>query len=67
MKVKVITKYFGTFTSDDLKDVEYDDVLNLINSVSKGDTNNLSFDDNGDKIFFPEEVLKNSVFIVTKD
>jgi len=67
MKVKVITKYFGTFISDDLKDVEYDDILNLINSVSKGDTNNLSFDYKGDKLFLSEEVLKNSVFIVTKE
>jgi len=66
MKVKVITKDHGEFISDET-DADYDEVLKLINSVSKGDTNNLSFDYKGDKLFIPEEVLKNSVFIVTKD
>jgi len=66
MKVKVITKDQGEFISDEI-DADYDEVLKLINNVSKGETNNLRFDYKGDKLFLPEEVLKNSVFIVTKD
>lgn len=66
MRVKVLTKDHGEFMSDELG-VEYEDLIEFIDATSKGGQSNLRFDYNGGKIFFTEEVLKTSVFIITKD
>lgn len=66
MRVKVLTKDHGEFMSDELT-VEYTDLLELIAKAAQGTLNRLTLNYNEDKIFFTEEVLKSSVFIVTKD
>jgi len=66
MRVKVLTKDHGEFMSDKLS-VEYEDLIELIDNCSKGGHSNIKFNYNDGKIFFTEEVLRTSVFIVTKD
>jgi hypothetical protein len=66
MRIKVITKDHGEFISDELS-IECEELGALVDTTSKGGHSNLKFNYNGGKIFFTEEVLKTSVFIVTKD
>ena len=67
MRIKVITKDHGEYNSDLIKDATYEDALGLIEVVAKGGASHLDFPYKEGKIFFTEEVLKTSVFVVMKD
>lgn len=67
MRVKVITKDQGEYNSDLIEDATYEDALGLIEKVAKGQSPHLAFPFKGGRMFFTEEVLKTSVFIVMKD
>jgi len=66
MRIKVITKDHGEFISDELI-TDHSEVVNLVNNASTSESSNLMFIYNGSMILFPSEVLRTSVFIVTKD
>jgi hypothetical protein len=67
MRIKVITKDNGEYTSDVIEDTTCNDALNVITAVAKGQASHLEFQYAGGKILFPEEILKTSVFIVLED
>jgi len=67
MRIKVITKDHGEFISDKFIEMDYNQLIKLINDISSGKYSNLHFNFNKGKVFFTEEVLKTSVFIVMKD
>ena len=67
MRIKVITKDQGEYYSDLIEDATYEDVLDFIEKVVKGQASHLAFTFKGGRMFFTEEVLKNSVFIVMRD
>lgn len=67
MRIKVITKDHGEFISDPLTEVDADETSEIVNRASIGTLSNLQFKYNGGRIYFTEEVMKTSVFIVFKD
>ena len=67
MRIKVITKDQGEFISDKFIGMDYNQLIKLINDTSSGKYGNLHFNFNKGKVFFTEEVLKTSVFVVMKD
>ena len=67
MRIKVITKDQVEYNSDLIKDATYEDALSIIEGVAKGHATHLSFPYRQGKIFFTEEVLKTSVFVVIKE
>jgi len=67
MRVKVITKDHGEYTSDKITEVVSNELNDIVNRASQGNLSNLQFKYNGDRIFFTGEILKTSVFIVMED
>jgi len=67
MRIKVITKEHGEYNSDLIKDATYEDAISLIEKVAKGQASHLAFPFKGGRMFFTEELLKTSVFVVMKD
>lgn len=67
MRVKVITKEHGEFISDKIIGMDYNQLIKLIDDTSSGKSGSLHFNFNKGKVFFTEEVLKTSVFVVVKD
>jgi len=67
VRIKVITKDHGEYTSDDLSFTSYVDALDIAAIASKGQTDSLSFNYKGGRVFFTPELLKTSVVIVVKD